>query len=184
MRQRLPWEAISELMDNFTESMFRLEALQEYTVSGDDERRSAWREGRPLPPPRPAKAETIRDFRQLTEAGRRIHRVHVVDLPLTEYVSYELHVYQENVDAGEDVRIAERSAHPDLEDLREDFVLLDGDTDHPVVIWYRYDQDGRLVAHEVDDDPVVAAHCRAQRDLALAHSVPLAEFDAQTAGNR
>ena len=36
------------------------------------------------------------------------------DRPLSAYVRYELAVYAENVAAGEEVRIADRSAHPEL----------------------------------------------------------------------
>src|SRR6266516_3161519 len=121
---------LTELFNTFRESAFRLETLQDYVLSEDEPRRRAFREGRVLPP-RPGKTESMRMVRDAVAAGKRVHRVHVVDLPLTDYIRYELAVYPENIGAGEDVRIACRAAHPALKDLDTDFWLFDAETDKP-----------------------------------------------------
>ena len=95
----------------------RLETLQHYDVTGDEERQRAFLAGQPLPPPRQGKLDDLALIADLRQAGRYVGRVHVVDRPLSPYVRYELAVYAENVAAGEDVRIADRSLHPELEDL-------------------------------------------------------------------
>lgn len=165
----------ADLFGTFRKSAFRLETLQYYVLAEDEPRRQAFREGRPLPP-RPGKTESIRLVRDAVAAGRRVHRVHVVDLPLSDYIRYELAVYAENVAAGEEVRIAPRSADPGLTALDTDFWLFDAETDGPVVVWFRYAPDGQILSRDFTEDPGEVSRACDQRDLALAHSMPLAEF--------
>lgn len=168
-------EDVDELYDRFTDSVFRLETLQVYSVPAYDERLRAFIEGRPLPPA-PGKEAWVADIRAYTASGRRVHRVHVLDRPLTDYLRYELHVYRENTAAGEDVRIADRAWHPGLADLTQDFMLFDGDTDHAAAVWVRYTPEGGIHGWDATTDPADVALCRAQRDLAIAHSIALDEF--------
>lgn len=100
----------------------------------------------------------------------------MVDLPLTPYVRYELEVYSENADAGEEIFITDRAAHPDLAQLQRDFTLSDDETNHPVVVWFDYSPEGRLVRYERAEDPATIGECRRQRDLVVAHAVSLNEF--------
>jgi hypothetical protein len=173
---------LAELWEAFRATAFRLETLQYYVLAEDDPRRLAFREGRPLPP-RPGKTESLKMIRDAVSAGKRVHRVHVVDLPPSDYIQYELAVYPENVAAGEDVRIAPRSAHPGLRDLDTDFWLFDADGPRPAVVWFRYTPDGRIVSRDYSDDPRDIALARAQRDLAVDCSLSLGEFtDLPTAG--
>jgi hypothetical protein len=164
------------LFDSFTQTAFRLETLPQYLVSQEDERFRAFREGRPLPERSPATSPWLRQIATTTAAGRRWQRVHVVGQPLTEYLRFELLTDQENVAAGEDARVADRDAHPDLGAFSVDFWLLDGDTDHAVALLMRYDHQGRFVDSERSTDSDILARCRRQRDLVLAHSVPVAEY--------
>jgi hypothetical protein len=101
--------------------------------------------------------------------------VHVVRLPLTDYLRYELGTYAENQAAGEDVRIAVVNDHPELADLDRDFWLLDDE----LALLMDYDHDGRFLRMEPIRDAVVLRDCRRKRDLAVARSVPLDEFQAR-----
>lgn len=166
---------LAELWETFRSAAFRLEALQHYVLAEDDPRRQAFREGRPLPP-RPGKTESLRMITSAVAAGKRVHRVHVVDLPLSDYIRYELTVYPENIAAGEDVRIAPRSAHPGLRDLTTDFWLFDVEDTRPAVVWFRYTPDGQIISRDFSDDPRDIGRAREQRDLALAWSLSLSEF--------
>jgi hypothetical protein len=173
---------LAELWETFRASAFRLEALQYYVLGEDEPRRQAFREGRPLPP-RPGKTESLRMISGAVASGKRVHRVHVVDLPLSDYIHYELAVYPENIAAGEDVRIALRSAHPGLRDLTTDFWLFDAEGTRPAVVWFRYTPDGRVISRDFSDDPRDTGRAREQRDLALGWSLSLSEFLAlPTAG--
>jgi hypothetical protein len=172
---------LAELWQAFRVSAFRLETLQYYVLAEDEPRRQAFREGRPLPP-RPGKTESLRMVGDAVAAGKRVHRVHVVDFPLSDYIRYELAVYPENIAAGEDVRIAPRSAHPGLVDLGTDFWLFDADADgeagRPAVAWFRYAPGGQVISRDCSDAPDEVRRAREQRDLAVACSLSLAEFMA------
>jgi hypothetical protein len=100
-----------------------------------------------------------------------MYRVHVVDRPLSTYLRLEFLGYQENAAAGEEVYIADRGAHPDLRGLTEDFWLFDDE----VAVRMIYDAEGRFVGVERALDAELQ-HYRHRRDLALAHSVPLADY--------
>jgi hypothetical protein len=159
------------LYSQATREAFRLEARQVYAVAAESAQFRAFTEGRPLPPD-PHVDRSMQVIRTAASAGVRIHRVHVVDLPLTAYLRYELAAYGENVAAGEDVRIAVRSWHPGLAGLTEDFVLFDGQA----MVWMRYDSQGRLTGRDYSAEAPDLALAGRQREVALAHSVPLSEF--------
>ena len=155
----------------------RLETLQYYDVSGDEERQRAFLAGETLPPPRQGKADDLALIADLRKRGRYVGRVHVVDRPLSDYVRYELAVYAENVAAGEGVLIADRSAHPELEGLVRDFAIFDSET----VVLFDYDDDGRVHGYRVAGDRETVKRCMAEYDLAADLARPLAEFVAATA---
>ena len=56
----------------------------------------------------------LRRIAESTADGKRWSRVHVVDLPLSEYVRFELETYRESARAGEHIGIAERRPAPQL----------------------------------------------------------------------
>lgn len=160
---------------SFTHEAVRLETLQYYDVPGDEDRQRAFHEGRPLPS-RPEKSTSVEIIRDATAAGKRFERIHVVDKPLSDYVRYEIEAaYPENAAAGERVLIVDRAVDPRLDLLREDFVLLDGGTEHASVIWYRYTDAGQITGWDAGTGWDVHS-CREALELARAHAVPLSEF--------
>jgi len=94
-----------DMYSRASEEAFRLEAQQRYAVPAEDEQFRAFTEGRPMPSD-PRVNRSMQIIRAATARGCRIRRVHVVDLPLTVYLRYELAAYRENTDVGE------RSASP------------------------------------------------------------------------
>jgi len=84
----------------------------------------------------------------------------------------------ENVSAGEDVRIADRSLHPELEVLTQDFAIFDGETEDAAVVLFDYDSGGRVGGYRAARDRETVDRCREQYELALRRSVPLGEFMA------
>jgi len=160
-------------------SACRLETRQCY--AGDEKgRQRAFLAGEPLPPPGPGKRADLRLITQLHQAGRLVQRVHVVDRPLSDYVRYELAVYAENEAAGEDVRIADRSAHPQLAGLDGDFVVFDAETSAASVIIFDYSKNGRLRSYKYAAGRKTVSRHRDRYALALERSVPLSEFMAVT----
>jgi hypothetical protein len=167
----------SAFMQSFTRSAWRLEALPQYNPRTDASFRHFVETGEVLPlKDRPGKQEWMGLVAEAVAQGKRIGRVRIIGWPLADGERWELAVFGENAEAGEDVRVADRTAHPELAELDRDFWLLDDETDHPVAQLMTYDHDGQYVSREVTSDPAVIARCRAQRDLALACSVDLQEF--------
>jgi hypothetical protein len=167
----------SAFMQSFTRSAWRLEALPQYNPRTDASFRHFVETGEVLPlKDRPGKQEWMGLVGEALAQGKRIARVRIIGWPLADGERWELAVFGENAEAGEDVRIADRTAHPELAELDRDFWLLDDETDHPVAQLMTYDPDGQYVSREVTSDPAVIARCRAQRDLALARSANLKDF--------
>ena len=167
----------SAFMQSFTRSAWRLDALPQYNPRTDASFRHFVETGEVLPlKDRPGKQEWMGLVGEALAQGKRIARVRIIGWPLTDGERWELAVFGENAEAGEDVRIADRTAHPELAELDRDFWLLDDETDHPVAQLMTYDPDGQYVSREVTSDPAVIARCRAQRDLALARSANLKDF--------
>jgi hypothetical protein len=158
-----------------TQEAFRLEAQQRYAVPAEDAQFRAFTEGRPLPSD-PRVNRSMQVIRSAVASGCRIRRVHVVDLPLTAYLRYEMAAYRENIDAGEEVSIAVRSWHPDLAAMTEDFVLFDPGSEHQAMVWMRYDDQGQLADRVYSDDPADLARAGRYREVSLAHAVSLREF--------
>jgi hypothetical protein len=167
----------SAFMQSFTRSAWRLEALPQYNPRTDASFRHFVETGEVLPlKDRPGKQEWMGLVGEALAQGKRIARVRIIGWPLADGERWELAVFGENAEAGEDVLIADRTAHPELAELDRDFWLLDDETDHPVAQLMTYDPDGQYVSREVTSDPAVIARCRAQRDLALARSANLKDF--------
>ena len=162
-------------------SAWRIEALQHYAGTGDEVRQRAFRAGEPLPPPGPGKQADLALIARLTKAGRTIGRIHVIDQPLSDYVRYELAVYAENAAAGEEVRIADRSSHPELAEVNEDFTIFDAETFEAAVILFDYDSGGLVRGYRVADDAETVERCRGLLGLVHGCSVTLAEFVAAAA---
>ncbi len=179
-RRELTGTELVSLLTGFEQHMFRLELLQHYVVDGNRPLR-AWLAGDPFPPGAD-RLETLDVLRELTTTGRRAGRVHLVQVPLSEYVRYELEQYEANAQAGEDIRIAVADdRNPALAALArdgQDFVLLDPDGSRPAVIWYEYDHTGRLLRWVLDETPTALERCRHWQATAVAHSVPLVAFTA------
>ena len=167
----------SAFMESFTRSAWRLEALPQYNPRTDASFRHFVETGEVLPlEDRPGKQEWMGLVAEAVAQGKRLGRVRIVGQPLADGERWELAVFDENAAAGEDVRIADRTAHPELAELTRDFWLLDDETDRPVAQLMTYDPEGQYVSREVTSDPAVIARCRAQRDRALARSVDLKDF--------
>jgi len=164
----------------FTEFRFtayRLESLQHYDVSyekaefdlflngqqrGEFPGIASWIEG------------TIRPAR---ESGKHIHRVHVVEEPLSDYVRFECAwSYSHTAPAGEDIRLIPVSTGEWPDGLPNyDYWLFDSRS----LITMHYREDGAFEAAEVVDDPEKIVQANYWRDLAVSQSVPFAAFAAK-----
>lgn len=171
----------TDFFDLFHCSAWRLELLPSY---GPDEAAfRAHQERRPLSPAEQARRERWRSgVAEATRAGKRVGRVHVVSRPLTDYLRWQLGVYAGSVAAGEDVRIADRGAHPELASLTRDFWLFDAELGVAAsVLLMDYEPDGRFLGSVHTNDPGELVRYKREREVAMACSVPLSEFSAVAA---
>lgn len=157
--------------------VWRVEARDHYTVPGDEPRQAAFHADGVLPPPRPEKAGDLALIQQLHEHGVQVGRVHVIRLPLTPYLRYELAVYAENVAAGEEVRIADAGQHPELASIVDDFVM----NARQDLVLFDHAPDGLVTGYRAETSPAAVQRYHAQLYLAVSSSVPLAEFMAAAA---
>jgi len=157
----------------FRSSVFRLETLQVYADSGEDDAISAFERGDLSPPPDPEQDAWEAMIRANRAAGRTMQRVHVVTEPLTLYMQFELAwAYPPNIAAGEDVRVIAAGGGWPSTLPHMDFWLFD---DSEVMV-ARYKPDGSwLGVEQVDDRALLVSACQ-WRDAALALSMTWAQF--------
>lgn len=164
------------LLDGWEHTLFRLEAQQQYLVDEEAEQIRAWLAGDLVPDWSPEVERWRQHLRDSVASGQRWQRVHVVDVPLTNYLRFELAQYPSLAEIGYETLIADRSRHPELTELTEDFYLCDGDEDNPFALLMRYDDKGRYLSMWRMDDPPIIEACRRRQQLALQHAEPLDEF--------
>jgi hypothetical protein len=156
------------IMDRAVNSSFRLETRPQYLVPQEEEALAKWRAGiRELKTPETT--EWLARIRRDTERGFRWYRVHILDYPLCEYSEFELHAYQANRAAGEEIYIADRAWSKELQDLHEDFWLADD----KIAIRMVYDEEGHFLRPEAINDVTPYLEIR---DRTLRHAVELNEY--------
>jgi hypothetical protein len=174
-------EHLDNLLGSFTRSAFRLETRQQYAVGGEEaERLAAFRARRPRPERSVATSGYLRHVARAVLEGKDWARVHVVDVPLSEYLRYQFIGYQESAAAGERVYITERGTAPDLATLCEDFWYFDEGLPTEQAVLLGYTDHGEFTGAHLAG-PAELPRLRAAKAAALRHAVPL---NAYLAGMR
>jgi hypothetical protein len=167
-------DEFSAAFDAFRHSALRLETLQQYSVSAEDETVRAFREGLPRPERSLRTSPWLQRIATTTMAGKTWTRIRLVRHPLTEYVRLELLAYIESAAVGEQIRIVDLDQHPELASLGPDFWLFDADEPDEFAICIHYhDADGSVRGYERINH---ISWCKDQRDAALRGSISLAEY--------
>ena len=136
---------LNACFDLFERTAERLEVLPAYAVGGaEEERLRAFRLGLPRPERSVRTSPWLARIARTTAAGKSWRRIRVLGWPLTEYQRYQLTGYQESAAAGDVIRIADRSAHPELAALDRDFWLFDADGPQPFAALMTYRRRGRV----------------------------------------
>lgn len=165
-------DELSRRLGRARRSVFRLETLDAYDSPAEAESLAAFRAGSPRPERSLVTSGYLRMVARSVLAGRQWSRIHVADMPLSEYLRYQLAGYLENAAVGEEIAIASRSAHPGLAEL-EDFYLLDEGFSGETVILLGYTRAGEFTGARAGG-PADVARCRAAKALAWRFGVPLA----------
>jgi hypothetical protein len=169
-------DGFDRVFDAFRSSAFRLLTRYWYLDEEETEDYQAFLSGTYQPVRSYRTDPWLARVAQTTAAGRQWQRVHVIRQPLSDYMRFELGEYRANVEAGEDVRLADRDQYPELADLTEDFWLFDADTTEPHAVLLRYNDEGRMIGYERTSAPNVLGRCLHERDVALARSMPLGRY--------
>jgi uncharacterized protein DUF6879 len=168
-------EELIRVLDDWRETSFRLESLDEYNVEHEAERLGAYFRGEPVRPYDPGQQEWLDELRLEQEQGKRRVRVHAIGGPLTPYLRYEIEwAYTVNAAAGEDIRILHRETWADTPfgERPPDFYLLDDS----VVAVMAYDDEGHWLGGDVITAEAEVDRYRRIRDQALAEAVTLAAY--------
>lgn len=166
-------EQFGRYFADYERSAWRLETQPTYTMPGEQDGLRRFLAGEPKPEGH--NAAWHERVRAMVAAGKSIGRVRTVRRPLTQYQRYQLAWgIPGNVAAGEDIRILDLTGR-DLGLPSQDFWLFD----EAVVVHLNFRPDGTLIDRERVDNPNVELYLK-WRDTALAHAVPLSEWDART----
>jgi hypothetical protein len=161
----------------FRYTAYRLETLQQYDVSYERSNYSRFLAGEPCPDD-PAISEWVDGtVAKAVGAGKRMHRVHVVEEPLSDYIRFECAwEYERTVAVGEDVRFIPVRRGEWLAGLpHSDYWLFDS----AQLTVMHYADDGAFIAAEIVDDPAEIVRANFWRDLAVHQSIPYKEFSSR-----
>jgi hypothetical protein len=171
MLVNLEIERFSCLFQSFKERAFRLETLDLYSVQEEAENYRRFLKGDR--PPASNNEEWCQLIKGNVTAGKVMERIHVVSVPLTPYVKFEIDWgYVHSRAAGEQIRMLDRTRVPKELGSVRDFWLFD----EKVLVFMCYQKDGAFVGAEIENDPgVISEHIMIERRL-LSLSLPLGEF--------
>ncbi len=149
---------------------FRLEMLDQYLVDDEREDFAAWKRGEQVDPS-PGMVAWVSDLEKLRERGVVTHRVHVVTLPLSEYMRYEIDAYKIT---KETVNFIERT---DYEKLKKpfqpkEFWLID----ERHIFVQNYDSEGHWLGSDYIGGREEAKRHARMKGLLLSKALPLDEF--------
>lgn len=116
--------------------------------------------------------------RRLDAQGIIQRRLRIVELPLSDYLWWELYVLRIRADLGERIRVLSPSAVASWETSGSlpEIILLGEHTTYQV----RYDQDGIVTGAKLLADPEVTTACRAEMAALWAKGEDLASFLTRT----
>jgi len=164
----------NQLFTDFRYTAYRLESLQHYAVSYEKDEFELFLDGQARGE-FPGIADWIdSSVRPAAKAGKLLHRVHVVEEPLSKYVRFECAwAYDQTVAAGEEVRIISVPRGDWPEELPHyDYWLFDSRQ----LVTMHYEDDGTFAAAEIVDDPKMIVEANFWRDRAVSGSVSYREF--------
>jgi hypothetical protein len=165
----LSMEQFGQYFVTFSSSATRIETLDVYTVPEEAANFAHYLAGGPLPPDR--NEDWASSIRKCVAAGKYMGRVHIIPRVLTPYLQFEIDwYYGVNGPAGEDIRFIFRDQVPDI--AYTDTWLFDD----KVVLDLSYDNEGRLLYVNRNDDPRRLEEARHAWAEFHRRSFPLAEL--------
>jgi hypothetical protein len=165
------------LFTSFEHTAFRLEVRRRYNPSYEDESLRKFLAGEAVD--LSWMQAWSRMVREGAAEGRRVARVRVVDLPMSEWNRYSYALAEHNIDAGEDIRYLARDQAPaGLPGY--DYWLFDSSK----LVVMRFDDDDRFVGGELVEDPSGVVRANYWRDAAWHWAVRRDDFASEPSGQR
>jgi len=166
----------------YAASAHKMEALDAYSVTAETEALGIFRERlagrftRTLPERSVRTSPWLARIQETSLAGKAWSRTRVCGWPPTEYQRFQFaYGYPPSIEAGEVIRVADKTEHPELAELDE-FWLFDAEGPEPYAALLDYDDSGAWLGCRVTDDPDVISRCQDQVQLAAHFAVPLDVF--------
>ena len=168
-------DEFNALFDSYKQSAWRWENQPAYTMSREQETLALFLAGEPMP--EGFNSAWHKRVSNWVNSGKSIGRARTVRRPLTDYQRYWLSwAGPTNTAAGEDIRVLDLDEHDLGMDLPEqDFWMFD----ESMVVYLNFRPDGTLISFEQLEEPDLEYHLKL-RDTALAHAVPINEWNART----
>ncbi len=116
-------------------------------------------------------------YKKIKEQGIKFRRVHIIQLPLTPYLKYEMESYKISTELGEEIRIIlkEDIANLEIPIKLQDFLMFD----EKKVVLHFYNNEGHWQSGGLLEDPnEVVPYIQAKKIL-LSNSMPLESFRKQ-----
>jgi hypothetical protein len=171
-------DPLSEALQSFRHSAFKLETRQQTAIGEEAERLAAFREHRPRPDRSVATTPYLQWVARATLDGKPWVRVRIVEYPLTEYTRYQVVGYQESAAAGERIFIVDRARDPLLDSLHQDFWLFDEGSRTELALLLLYTPEGGYAGCR-PASPAELRQLRQARETVLSLATPLNEFIAE-----
>jgi|LakMenEpi03Aug12_release.lakeMendotaPanAssembly.Ray.scaffolds.fasta_scaffold180084_1 hypothetical protein len=169
----------SSTFRSFTSTASRLETLQEYAEPNESGPFHQYLKG--IVPPPSWTEEWCNMVENHVASGRSMRRIHVVDLPLSDYMRFEIKCcYVYTGASGENIRLVDRaSLSPEERAItQEDFWLFDGS----MVMVNDYDQTGSLYQARVSMSPEIVSRYVNIQSRIWACGVPFVDFFREVTG--
>jgi len=162
-----------DLFRAFEHTAFRLEARDHYDAPYENESLRKFLSGKPDDLPWMQAWLTL--LRDLTAEGRRVARVRVVSMPLTDYSRFGVWCAQFTNSAGEDIRYLPRDLAAAEGVPSHDYWLFDSRT----LVKMHFDDEDRFLGGEATGDPAVIVQHNYWRDAAWHRAMRRDDFAAQ-----
>lgn len=166
-------DEFNSMFRSFNHSAYRLETLQAYAEQSESSPFNLYCRG--VKPDPSFMADWCNMVTDHINSGRSMRRVHLVDLPLSQYMRFEVECcYRDTGRAGEEIRLLDRAKLPVglSRAVLEDFWLFDGST----VMVNDYDQNGTIFQARISSAPKVVEHYAGIDKQIWDLSVPFKQF--------
>ncbi len=166
------WKKFDELFDSSTKEIFRLQLLNVYNVKSEENDFRSFTEGKQIHIS-PQFQKWLDDVKRKKEQGVRNINMQVVELPLTDYLKFEISSYPMQESLGRETFIIDRkSAGPMVLEFQDHWMF-----DEKNILLMNYDAEGHFKSAQIPTlDAIELAGYVKLKDELLRIARPMREF--------